>query len=78
MEQPSQEYLKREFVHCISNTLSLLGAPEDFVKEIRGVEELPLTPQIIEEINFFNTSTLNNLRKIINDYPTISVHVKGH
>ena len=47
----SQEYLKREFIHHISDTLALLGGGEDLVDKVRQVEEKPLTAEIIEEID---------------------------
>ena len=56
--QPSQEYLKREFMHSLSDTLSLLGADEELVRKIQDIEEKPFTPQIIEEIKGFNYEQL--------------------
>lgn len=58
----SQEYLKREFVHHISSALALLGAPEDFVKKIREVEELPLTSHVIDEIRNFNVQEIDKVK----------------
>ena len=58
----SQEYLKREFVHHLSDTLALLGAGRDFVEKIRQVEEKPLTPQIIDEIRNFNNARVEDVK----------------
>lgn len=59
---PSQELLKREFVHHLSDTLALLGAGEDLVNKVREVEEKPLTPEIIDEIRRFNSSHLDEVK----------------
>lgn len=58
----SQEYLKREFVHHLSDTLALLGAGEDMVNKIRQVEEKPLTTEIIDEIRNFNNTNVEGIK----------------
>jgi len=58
----SQEYLKREFVHHLSDTLALLGAGEDFVSKVRQVEEKPLTAEIIDEIRNFNNAHVDEVK----------------
>jgi hypothetical protein len=58
----SQEYLKREFIHHLSDTLALLGAGEDLVNKVRQVEERPLTPDIIEEIRSFNCKWVDDVK----------------
>jgi hypothetical protein len=60
--QPSQEYLKREFIHHISDTIALLGGGEGIVQKIRQVEEKPLTPQVIEEIRNFNNDRVEETK----------------
>ena len=44
----SQDFLKREFNHLISETLALLGAEKRLVEEIKGAEKI--SPQIIDKI----------------------------
>jgi hypothetical protein len=56
--QSSQEYLKREFMHAISDTLALLGAPAELVKKIQDVEEKPFNPEIIADIKSYNYDQL--------------------
>ena len=60
--EPSQEYLKREFIHHISDTLALLGGGKDIVEKVRQVEEKPLTSQIIEEIRNFNNDRVEETK----------------
>jgi hypothetical protein len=73
----SQEYLKREFVHYLSDTLALMGAGEDFVDKIRQVEEKPLTPQIIEEIRSFNCKWIDDVKTRLVLLNTAPVTNKG-
>lgn len=73
----SQEYLKREFVHHISSTLALLGASEDFIKRIRGVEELPFTTQIIEDIKNFNVQEIDKVKTRLDLIYKTEIHPKG-
>ena len=58
----SQEYLKREFIHHISDTLALLGGGEDLVDKVRQVEEKPLTAEIIEEIRKYNFDRITEVK----------------
>jgi hypothetical protein len=58
----SQEYLKREFIHHISDTLALLGGGEDLVDKVRQVEEKPLTAEIIDEIRNFNNKWVDEVK----------------
>jgi len=71
----SEEQLKKEFVHCLTNTLLLLGGDNDLVALLRETEEKPITPDIINTIRCFNTQVLDGLRLRINDYPAFSVQV---
>ena len=52
--EKSQEFLKREFVHLLSDTLALLGAKKQLVEEIKAMEENPFSFKIIEEIRKYN------------------------
>jgi hypothetical protein len=57
-QEPSQEFLKREFMHSLSDTLALLGADEDLVEKIQSIKEKPFTSKIIEELKSFNYDQL--------------------
>jgi len=52
--EKSQEFLKREFIHLLSDTLALLGAKKQLVEDIKAIEENPFSRQIIEEIRKYN------------------------
>ncbi|MFL5786504.1 MAG: hypothetical protein ACJ748_00495 [Flavisolibacter sp.] len=58
----SQEYLKREFIHYISDTLALLGADQQLVEKVRQVEEKPLTQEIVQEIRGFNMKQIDDVK----------------
>lgn len=50
----SQEYLKREFVQLLSDTLALLGAEKRLVEDIKASEENPFSLKIIDKIRRYN------------------------
>jgi len=52
--EKSQEFLKREFIHLLSDTLALLGAEKRLVEDIKAVEENPFSLKIIDEIRRYN------------------------
>ena len=52
--EKSQEFLKREFIHLLSDTLALLGAEKRLVEDIKTIEEKPFSPRIIDEIRKYN------------------------
>ena len=52
--EKSQEFLKREFVHLLSDTLALLGAEKRLIDDIKTTEENPFSLKIIEEIRRYN------------------------
>ena len=52
--EKSQEFLKREFIHLLSDTLALLGAEKRLVEDIKAVEENPFSPKLIDEIRTYN------------------------
>lgn len=70
---PSQEYLKREFLHNLSDTLSLLGADEDLVRKVQAIEEMPFTSEIVEEIRSFNYDQIGKVKTRLALCHTISV-----
>ena len=57
----SQEFLKREFIHLLSDTLALLGAKEKLVEDIRAIEENPFSFKVIEEIRRYNREQKNKI-----------------
>lgn len=69
----SQEYLKREFVHYITNTLNLLGANENLINKLREIEEKPFTSEILDEIRRYNYDLLTDLRNRLDRCPTTTV-----
>ena len=52
--EKSQEFLKREFIHLLSDTLAILGAEKRLVEDIKTIEEKPFSPKIIDEIRRYN------------------------
>lgn len=52
--EKTQEFLKREFIHLLTDTLALLGAEKRLVEDIKAVEENPFSPKIIDEIKRYN------------------------
>ena len=55
----SQEYLKREFIHLVSETLALLGAERRLVEDIKDAEKNPISPTIIDKIRRYNREQSN-------------------
>ena len=52
--EKSQEFLKREFVHLLSDTLALLGAEKRLVEDIKSIEENPFSNKVIDRIRDYN------------------------
>jgi hypothetical protein len=50
----SQEFLRREFIHLLGETLILLGAEKRLVEDIKATEEKPLSHAVIDKIRKFN------------------------
>ena len=59
--EKSQEFLKREFIHLLSDTLALLGAEKRLVEDIKASEN-PFSLKIIEEIRKFNREQKNRTK----------------
>jgi hypothetical protein len=59
--EKSQEFLKREFIHLLSDTLALLGAKEKLVEDIRAIEKNPFSFKVIEEIRRYNREQKNKI-----------------
>ena len=50
----SEEFLKREFIHLLSDTLVLLGAEKRLVEDIKAMEDKPFSPKLIDKIRRYN------------------------
>jgi len=59
--EKSQEFLKREFIHLLSDTLALLGAEKRLVEDIKASEN-PFSLKIIEEIRKYNSEQKNRTK----------------
>ena len=57
--EKSQEFLKREFIHLLSDTLALLGAEKRLIEDIKATEENPFSLKVIEEIRRYNREQKN-------------------
>ena len=57
----SQDFLKREFIHLLSDTLALLGAEKRLVEDIKASEN-PFSLKIIEEIRKYNREQKNRTK----------------
>jgi len=52
--EKSQDFLRREFIHLLSDTLALLGAEKRLIEDIKASEANPFSPKIIDEIRQYN------------------------
>ena len=52
--EKSPEFLKREFIHLLSDTLALLGAEQRLIEDLKASEENPFSLKIIEKIRRYN------------------------
>ena len=59
--EKSQEFLKREFIHLLSDTLGLLGAKKQLVEKIKAMEENPFSFKVIEELRKYNHEQKNKI-----------------
>lgn len=58
----SQEFLKREFIHLLSDTLALLGAEKRLVEDIKAMEESPFSHTTIDKIRKYNREQSNKAK----------------
>jgi hypothetical protein len=63
--EKSQEILKREFIHLLSDTLALLGAERRLVDDIKSIEENPFSLKIIDEIRRYNRDQKNKVNESV-------------
>lgn len=61
--EKSQEFLKREFIHLLSDTLALLGAEKRLIEGIKATEENPFSLKIIDEIKRYNREQKDKTRE---------------
>lgn len=52
--EKSPEFLKREFIQLLSDTLALLGAEKRLIEDLKASEENPFSLNIIEKIRRYN------------------------
>lgn len=52
--EKSQEFLKREFIDTLTDTLALLGAEKRLVEYVKDIEVNPFSHKIIDEIRKYN------------------------
>jgi hypothetical protein len=52
--EKSQEFLRKEFIHLLSDTLALLGAEKRIVEDIKSIEQSPFSVKILDEIRRYN------------------------
>ena len=52
--EKSQEFLKKEFIKLVSDTLALLGAEKRLIEDIKASKDNPFSPKIIDEIRKYN------------------------
>jgi hypothetical protein len=75
--EPSQEFLKREFVHFISDSVALLGGAKEIVMAIRDCEEKPLTENLIDLVRGYNQILVDSVKLRLDLMNTFAVDVGG-
>jgi len=63
--EKSQEFLKREFIHLLSDTLALLGAEKRLVEDIKTIEENPFSLKIVDKIRKYNREQKDKAKDIV-------------
>lgn len=63
--EKSQEFLKREFIKLVSDTLALLGAEKRLIEDIKTIEDNPFSPKVIDEIRRYNRERENKVKDSI-------------
>ena len=63
--EKSQEFLKREFIDSLSDTLALLGAEKGLIEHIKAMEGNPFSLKIIDEIRKYNRKQKDKARHAI-------------
>jgi hypothetical protein len=73
----SQEFLKREFVHQVSNLIALLGADEQLVRKFHEIEEKPFTADIIQELMRYNSAEVDRVKTRLSLQHTYPIQPQG-
>lgn len=60
----SEEFLKREFINLLSDTLALLGAEKRLVEDIKAMKESPISPSILAKIRKYNREQSEKTKEI--------------
>ena len=60
--EKSQEFLKREFIHLLSDTLALLGAEKRLIEDLKASEENPFSLKTIEKFRRYNREQKNKTK----------------
>lgn len=63
--EKSQEFLKREFIKLVSDTLTLLGAERKLVEDIKASKDNPFSDRIIDEIRKYNGEQENKTKHTV-------------
>lgn len=71
--EPSQELLKREFMHALVNVFACLGATPGFIDVIKQVEEKPFTAQSLAQVNNYAMEVWEGLKGRLNRCYTYTV-----
>lgn len=64
--EPSQELLKREFMHILVNVFACIGATSEFIEVIKQVEEKPFTQRSIDEARRYGIELYEGLKDRFN------------
>lgn len=73
--EKSQEFLKREFIKLVSDTLALLGAEKRLIEDIKASKDGPFSPEIINEIKRYNSEQQDKAKHAVALLNTTFSHI---
>lgn len=73
--EKSQEFLKRELMHFLGDTIALLGAEESFVKRVKEFEEKPFTSQFVDEVRNYTAKLSDQVKNRLSLCNTMQISV---
>lgn len=73
--EKSQEFLRREFIKLVSDTLALLGAEKRLIDDIKASKDTPFSPKIIDEIKRYNSEQENKAKHTVALLNTTFSHI---
>ena len=73
--EKSQEFLKREFIKLVSDTLALLGAEKRFIEDIKASKDGPFSSEIIDEIKRYNSEQKDKANHVVALLNTTFSHI---